>query len=511
MEKIIEENKMKVENLNEEKVRNETKVFELQEAIVSKEREAKICVENSRSEVVRLEKANISNASEVSRLLGTVEMKEKEIMKLENTIEYNINNEAEVNRLKNVIERKEVELQEKTEKITELQCNIRDCLGENVRLRTENTCLRNKMKVTSDKAQNTICGDTERVLGSSINSFEMAETINALTDAISEINTRLVKQEDILRAEQKLRIARESSAQQQQQPMPPKPTPRNLPIHTQTRPQPPIRSAPQMSVPPPPPPPLSAPQVPPPPLPPHPPSNLLPNLQQHIHPSGQPPKLQGPRTTYTSMFPTVHPGINQNQNHYTKPKLSTTMIITDSMSGKININQIKDNIDCSKEAVIFKRFPGHKAEEIAFYAPKPLKDCKPEQVVIVAGTNDLTQAHYQKGAIDEYDVVEGIMKIGRAAREEGAEKIYISGIMVRRGNQYRDAVSKVNELLYMTCLVENFVFMDQKDIVPSHISSDGLHLNYDGSTILKMNILSAFRTFDVNLINFKDDYEKVMY
>ena len=111
---------MKVENLNEEKVRNETKVFELQEAIVSKEREAKICVENSRSEVVRLEKANISNASEVSRLLGTVEMKEKEIMKLENTIEYNINNEAEVNRLKNVIERKEVDLLEKTENITEL-------------------------------------------------------------------------------------------------------------------------------------------------------------------------------------------------------------------------------------------------------------------------------------------------------------------------------------------------------------------------------------------------------
>ena len=187
------------------------------------------------------------------------------------------------------------------------------------------------------------------------------------------------------------------------------------------------------------------------------------------------------------------------------------MIITDSMSGKININQIKENIDSSKEAVIFKRFPGHTAQEIAFYAPKPLLDCKPEQVVIVAGTNDITQAYYQKGSVDEFEIVDGIIKIGRAAREQGVNKIHISSVIVRRGNQYRDVVTKVNDLLYMVCVAENFVFMDQKDISLQHISSDGLHLNYYGTTVLKMNILSVFRSFNVNLMNFRADYEKAMY
>ena len=183
----------------------------------------------------------------------------------------------------------------------------------------------------------------------------------------------------------------------------------------------------------------------------------------------------------------------------------------DSMCGKININQIKENIDLSKEAVIFKRFPGHTAQEIAYYSPKPLLDCKPEQVVIVAGTNDITQAFYQKGCVDEFEIVDGIMKIGGAAREQGVERIHVSSIIVRRGNQYRDVITKVNDLLYMTCLAENFIFMDQNDISLLHISSDGLHLNYHGTTVLKMNILSVFSSFDFNLINFRNDYEKAMY
>ena len=65
----------------------------------------------------------------------------------------------------------------------------------------------------------------------------------------------------------------------------------------------------------------------------------------------------------------------------------------------------------SKEAVIFKRFPGHTAEEMAYYAPKPLHDYKPDQVVIIAGTNSLTQAFYEKGVVDEYEIVESVMKI----------------------------------------------------------------------------------------------------
>ena len=181
------------------------------------------------------------------------------------------------------------------------------------------------------------------------------------------------------------------------------------------------------------------------------------------------------------------------------------MILTDSMAGAIEMSNVKRNL--KERAVVIKRFPGHTAEEIAFYAPKPLNDKKPEQVIVIAGTNDLTHSMYEKGKVDEYEVVENILKIGRAARDHGAKKIHISGIMARRGYVYGEIVNRVNNLLYMACVVENFMYMDQDDIKLPHISSDGVHLNAHGSAILMFNVFSVFSSFDSDFIDFKGDYE----
>ena len=146
------------------------------------------------------------------------------------------------------------------------------------------------------------------------------------------------------------------------------------------------------------------------------------------------------------------------------------------MCGGVKGNRIKKNIK-GNEKIIFKRFPGHTAEDIAYYAEKPLHDKKPEKVIIVAGTNDLTRDAYEKEEMDEYAVVENLMKIGRTAREQGARTVHISSIMVRRGYRYAEIVQKVNDLLYMACVAEKFVYMDQANITMAHISSDGVHLN----------------------------------
>ena len=71
-------------------------------------------------------------------------------------------------------------------------------------------------------------------------------------------------------------------------------------------------------------------------------------------------------------------------------------------------------------------------------------------------------------------------------------------------------MKKLNELLYMACVAEDFVFMDQADITMAHISSDGIHLNSYGTAILFYNILSVFDTFDRNFIDFRNDYEYAM-
>ena len=187
--------------------------------------------------------------------------------------------------------------------------------------------------------------------------------------------------------------------------------------------------------------------------------------------------------------------------------VQTTMIITDSMTGGVKAKCLKKNIGGNKEEIIFRRFPGHTAEDIAFYASKPLCDTKPDQVIIVAGTNDLGRYVYRNENVDEYAVVDSIMKIGRAARENGAKKIHVSSIIIRRGYRYREIIKRVNDLLYMACVAEDFHYIDQDNIKMAHVSSDGIHLNSHGTFVLLFNVLSCFSKFDRDFMDFDDDYQ----
>ena len=144
---------------------------------------------------------------------------------------------------------------------------------------------------------------------------------------------------------------------------------------------------------------------------------------------------------------------------------------------------------------------------MAFYSPKPLADEKPDHVVVVAGTNDLSRAIQQRGTVDEYKVVNAILNIARCARFHGAKKVVVSSVLPRRGYQYQRALAEVNDLLYMSCIAEEFIFMDNTDITLAHISNDGVHPNNFGTTILKYNILNTFRTFNPRLCDFKQEYE----
>ena len=187
------------------------------------------------------------------------------------------------------------------------------------------------------------------------------------------------------------------------------------------------------------------------------------------------------------------------------------MVIADSTPRNININQIKRNIDTSEESIIFKRFPGHTADEISHYAAKPLYDNKPKQVIVIAGTNDLSREVFLGNTVNEHQVVGSLLTIARTARDAGAEKVHISGILVRHGRQYQNAIKRINQLLEVRCSEEGFIYMDQSEILPCHISMDGIHPNFYGTTILKMNILSCFYTFNPYFTDFDYDYERAIF
>ena len=113
--------------------------------------------------------------------------------------------------------------------------------------------------------------------------------------------------------------------------------------------------------------------------------------------------------------------------------------------------------------------------------------------------------------VNEYEVVENLLRTARTARELGAEKVFISAILTRHGYHFKNPITRINSLLEAACPSEGFFFLDQSDISSSHISSDGVHTNFFGSTLLKMSILSCFHTFNPYLIDFEYDYERSLF
>ena len=76
--------------------------------------------------------------------------------------------------------------------------------------------------------------------------------------------------------------------------------------------------------------------------------------------------------------------------------------------------------------------------------------------------------------------------------------------------KYGEIVRRVNNVLCMACVAEDFVYMSQDDIGPAHLSSDGVHLNSYGTAILKFNVFSIFSSFDSNFIDFKKEYDQAI-
>ena len=79
------------------------------------------------------------------------------------------------------------------------------------------------------------------------------------------------------------------------------------------------------------------------------------------------------------------------------------------------------------------------------------------------------------------------------------------------GTYMRNIIQRVNILLEERCIKEGFVFIDNSDITVAHLSKDGLHPNFYGFTILKMNILKCFPDFNPYICDFLGTYENALY
>ena len=116
---------------------------------------------------------------------------------------------------------------------------------------------------------------------------------------------------------------------------------------------------------------------------------------------------------------------------------------------------------------------------------KPILRKEPDQIVIHAGTNDLTNDH---------SYLNNVKKISKMVRETCKNtKLYFSSLICRTDMKDVDEmVIKTNTHLENYCKQQNLDFIDNSNIKKSDLNSRGLHLQKHGSSKLAKNFLDCF-------------------
>ena len=172
--------------------------------------------------------------------------------------------------------------------------------------------------------------------------------------------------------------------------------------------------------------------------------------------------------------------INSEKKYY------KSVIISDSIPKRMDMRRLNESIEngyAKKRA-----FPGATASEINFYVKAPLKECKPDIMIICAGTNNLTKKNQTV-----QDTAKEIVDIARTCQQEGVKKIFISSLVCRP--DYQDKVDEINKLLKYHEKTYGYTFIENSNIYESNLWKDRVHLNNDGIWKLANNYVVYLNMF----------------
>ena len=145
-------------------------------------------------------------------------------------------------------------------------------------------------------------------------------------------------------------------------------------------------------------------------------------------------------------------------------------IIGDSIIKQIKANNLRKNLS-GNEKVFVKSFPGATVSQMHH---KPSMEFDPNLVIIHVGTNDL------RSAKDPNQIANGIINLATEVNRENNEVILSS--IITRTDKFKDKADTVNKHLKQLCNQNSFKIIDNSNILQgSHISHDGLHLNFKGT------------------------------
>ena len=181
----------------------------------------------------------------------------------------------------------------------------------------------------------------------------------------------------------------------------------------------------------------------------------------------------------------------QNIQERRTARESKTLIFSSSITRDITRQHRSFNQKCLKSNASIHEFKGKKAADIVRYMIPHLEDEEPSSVVFVCGGNDLPN---QDISVEEIrKVATCLVNAGVSCRREyGVKNVYISSVMPRSNSDFQGNRHRLNLMLKDLCIENNFIFIDNSNIVlRPHGHFDGVHLNGEGSDMLRDNLLNA--------------------
>ena len=166
-----------------------------------------------------------------------------------------------------------------------------------------------------------------------------------------------------------------------------------------------------------------------------------------------------------------------------KPKKPTVVLADDSI-----LKNIKGWLMSRTKAVKSYSFSGADDTDDMKYHLQPIIKRNPHHIVLHCGTNYLAWRTPEEIATNITGLVKEI---------KGNNIEYFVSAVLKRSDELRHKVIKVNKLL-KTALVELDVqFIDHDNINEYHLNRSGLHLNARGDAALARNLIQFIKNLEV--------------
>ena len=209
----------------------------------------------------------------------------------------------------------------------------------------------------------------------------------------------------------------------------------------------------------------------------------------------QPPPSPHPRRppVVVNPYPERQTGMRTvpGEKKYSEAHRRKVLLITDSIWGGIKRPEMMEEFKHHEMDIDFsiRRHAGGQSHELFHHAQRSIADERPDGLIIVCGTNDLPRRDGRRQLTND-EIAANLLATGVLARELGVSKVFISGITYRKGAYYEQRIRGINKILKVGCIKQGFNFIDNDNIESYH--TDGLHLNKEGTSLLKLNFIASF-------------------